>query len=252
MEDNRPLFGRTAVVTGAANGLGFAIASRLEAAGATIVGIDRPDTFETAPASWRKETIDLTDDGAQDRLSALANALGRVDVVVANAGLVPPWRELDVLDLAEWDQVMRVNVWGVAATIGAFVGALEKSPHPSVVAMASINGYRAAAQQTLYTASKHAVLGVVRTAALELGPRNIRVNALAPGPIATDALLDRVQARHEGGGPPPDEALAVLASGNALGRLVTEQDIANAALFLASDASAGMTGVIMPLEAGMA
>lgn len=252
MDDNQALKGRRAVVTGAANGLGFAIAERLSRAGAEIIAVDLPDGLISLPDGWQGEGIDLTDDDAEAALKRLADRLGSIDIVVANAGLVPPWRGMDKLDRAEWDRVMRVNVWGVAATIGAFANALEKSGHGSVVAMASINGYIAHPKQVLYTASKHAVIGVVRAAALDLGPRGIRVNALAPGPIATQALKDRVAARHETGGPTPDEALGALARDTALGRIATPDDVANAAHFLVSDASAGVTGVVLPVEAGLA
>ena len=247
MDDNHTLKGRCAVVTGAANGLGRAVAERLSHAGAAIVAVDLPDRLAGLPESWQGEGIDLAEDQAGDALADLAERLGSVDIVVANAGLVPPWRGMDALDRTEWDRVMRVNVWAVAATVGAFVNALEDSGHGAVVAMASINGYTAHPKQVLYTASKHAVIGVVRAAALDLGPRGIRVNALAPGPIATQALKDRVATRHESGGLSPDEALAVLARDTALGRLATPLDVANAAHFLASDASAGMTGVVLPV-----
>ena len=117
--------------------------------------------------------------------------------------------------------------------------------------MASINGYRAHPEQVLYTASKHAVIGVMRAAALDLGPDGIRVNALAPGAIATEALLGRVAERHAAGGPSPEAALAALSAETALRRLATEQDVAGVAHFLASDASAGMTGSVLPVEAGL-
>ncbi len=252
MSDSQDLKGRTAVVTGASRGLGRAIAERLERAGAAIVAVDLPEALAAPPERWRAEALDLTDADAQDRLKALARALGPVDIVVANAGLVPPWRGMAELDAAEWHRVMTVNVWGVAATIGAFADALAASGRGSAIAMASINGYRAHPRQVLYTASKHAVIGIVRAAALDLGPRGIRVNALAPGAIATEALLGRVDARHRAGGPAPQDALAALASEAALRRLATEKDVANVAHFLASDASAGMTGSVFPIEAGLA
>lgn len=251
MESNQELKGRCAVVTGAAGGLGHAIGQRLARAGARIVAVDLPHMLANLPDDWQGEGVDLAEDSAEEQLVDLATRLGSVDVVVANAGLVPPWRGMDQLDREEWDRVMRVNVWGVAATISAFADALEASGNGAVVAMASINGYKAHPKQVLYTASKHAVIGVVRAAALDLGPRGIRVNALAPGPIATQALVGRVKIRHETGGPSPDEALSALASESALGRIATEMDVANAAHFLASDASRGMTGVILPVEAGM-
>jgi NAD(P)-dependent dehydrogenase (short-subunit alcohol dehydrogenase family) len=252
MADTQDLKGRTAVVTGASRGLGRAIAERLERAGAAIVAVDLPAALAAVPAHWRTEPLDLTDTDAQDRLKALAADLGTVDIVVANAGLVPPWRGMAELDAAEWHRVMTVNVWGVAATIGAFAGALAASGRGSAIAMASINGYKAHPKQVLYTASKHAVIGIVRAAALDLGPRGIRVNALAPGAIATEALLSRVESRHRAGGPAPKDALAALANETALRRLATEEDVANVAHFLASDASAGMTGGVFPIEAGLA
>lgn len=118
--------------------------------------------------------------------------------------------------------------------------------------MASINGYRAHPQQMLYTASKHAVVGVMRAAALELGPSGTRVNALAPGAIATQALLDRIDVRHARGGPAPEAALASLAAETALKRMVTPGQVAATAHWLASDASAGITGIVVPVEAGLA
>jgi NAD(P)-dependent dehydrogenase (short-subunit alcohol dehydrogenase family) len=251
MDASQNLSGRTAVVTGASRGLGRAIAERLERAGATIVAVDLPAALEAVPAHWRAEPLDLTHAQAQERLAALAAALGSVDAVVANAGLVPPWRGMAELDAAEWHRVMTVNVWGVAATIGAFADALAASGRGSAIAMASINGYRAHPKQVLYTASKHAVIGIVRAAALDLGPRGIRVNALAPGAIATEALVGRVEARHRAGGPAPADALAALAGETALHRMATEEDVANVAHFLASDASAGMTGSVFPIEAGL-
>ncbi len=93
---------------------------------------------------------------------------------------------------------------------------------------------------------------VMRAAALDLGGSGVRVNALAPGPIATSALLERVSSRHEEGGPDLQSALAELATDPALGRIATPEDVANVAHFLASDASAGMTGSVFPVEAGLA
>lgn len=245
------LEGRVAVITGAARGLGRAIAERLERAGANIVVVDLPEALEGMPSRWQAVPIDLAQDDADARLRDLAAQIGAVDIVVANAGVVPIWRGLDELDRAEWDRVMRINTWGVAATIGAFAAALERSGKGAIVAMASINGFTAHPKQVLYTASKHAVIGITRAAALDLGPRGIRVNALAPGPIATDALLARMEARNAAGGLASVVALQGLSDDTALGRLATPEDVANAAHFLVSDASAGMTGVILPVEAGL-
>lgn len=244
------LRGRRAVITGGSRGLGRAIATRLAAAGASIVVVDLPGS-DPLPDGWEFAPCDLAAADAAEILRALAARLGSVSIVVANAGLVPPWRGVEELDAAEWQRVMTVNVFGVAATLGAFAGALAASGNGSAIVMASINGFLAHPKQVLYTASKHAVIGVMRAAAQDLGPRGVRVNALAPGPIATDALRQRLDARHAEGGPAPADALAALSGQTMLRRLATAEDVAGVAHFLASDASAGMTGHVFPIEAGM-
>ena len=246
------LGGRRALITGGGRGLGRAIAERLSASGAEVLVLDLPDALADVPGDWSAVPLDLCGPDAEAGLAGLAGDMERLDVLVANAGAVPPWRGVDALDREEWERVMTLNVWAVAECLGAFAGALERSGRGSAVLMASINGYKAHPKQVLYTASKHAVIGIARAAALDLGARGVRVNALAPGPIATGALLGRVRKRHEEGGPAPEAALAALAGETALKRMATAEDVANAAHFLASDASGGMTGAVLPVEAGLA
>ena len=246
------LQGRKAVVTGGSRGLGRAIAERFAEEGAEVWVVDLPDSLDPMQKVAGRFGVDLADPAAEIALVGLAERLGTVDAVVANAGLVPPWRGISALDRAEWDRVFAVNVWGAAVMLKAFAEALAASGRGAAVLMASINGYRAHPEQIVYTASKHAVVGLTRAAALDLGRRGIRVNALAPGPIATDALRGRITARHAAGGPALDAALAALADETALGRMATERDVAAAALLLASDLSAGVTGNVLPVECGLA
>lgn len=245
------LAGRRAIITGGSGGLGRSIAERLSASGVEITIVDLEHCLKDVPPDWNVFACDLGNRASKSRLENLATTMKSVDIVVANAGIVPPWRGMTALDSDEWQAVMAVNVWGVAATLGAFAEPLARSGRGSAIVMASINGYKAHPKQVLYSASKHAVIGVMRAAALDLGPSGVRVNALAPGPIATDALLERVRKRHEEGGPDTQAALADLAKGSALGRIATADDVANAAHFLASDASAGMTGSVFPVDAGL-
>jgi NAD(P)-dependent dehydrogenase (short-subunit alcohol dehydrogenase family) len=221
--------------------------------GARLTVIDLEHALDNAnlPADWHTAAIDLAATDSLASQAQLAEELGAVDIVIANAGLVPPWRSVAALDAAEWQRVMSVNTWGIAATLGGFSAALARSDHASVVVMASINGYKAHPEQVLYTASKHAVIGIMRAAALDLGRHGIRVNALAPGPIATEALQQRISARHAAGGLQPAAALAALDAETALGAIATPTQVASAALWLASDASAGITGVVLPIEAGL-
>ncbi len=252
MEIAQDLGGRKAVVTGASSGLGRAIAMRLAASGAAVTNVDLDEARLASPEAFGFIACDLAAPDARELLSDEAARLGRVDILVANAGVVPPWRGLRTVDGAEWARVMAVNTWGIAASIGGFADAMTGSKAASIIVMASINGFRAHASQVLYTASKHAAIGITRAAALDLGPLGIRVNALAPGPIATDALMGRIATRHAEGGQEPDAVVAAMASETALGRMATEEDVANVAHFLATEASAGMTGSVFPVDAGLA
>ena len=245
------LIGRHAVVTGGARGLGHAIAKRLAASGARITIIDQEHELDDVPDGWGSFSCDLGTPKAKSALEALAESFDRIDILVANAGVVPPWRGVRELDAQEWLRVMSVNVWGVAITLGAFADALSREGGGSAIVMASINGYKAHPKQVLYSASKHAVIGVMRAAALDLGSLGIRVNALAPGAIATEALMSRVTMRHTQGGPDLDTVMKDLAEETALRRMATDDEVAQVAHFLASDASSGMTGTIFPIEAGL-
>lgn len=248
------LSGRVALVTGGGRGLGRAIACRLASRGAQIHVVDLESTIDAcglAPG-WRAFPTDLTSDCAEERLTRYAGSLPRLDILIANAGVVPPWRRVASLDLGEWDRVFAVNVRGVALALKSCAPALAEDGGGSAVLMASINGYRAHPRQALYTATKHAVLGLMRSAALDMGRDGVRVNAVAPGPVMTEALRERIDARAAGGGPRPADAISSLASETALGRLATQADVAAAVCYLAGDESAGITGVCLPVEAGLA
>jgi NAD(P)-dependent dehydrogenase (short-subunit alcohol dehydrogenase family) len=242
------LAGRTAVVTGGASGLGLAIVKRFASEGAAGYVLDLPDAFAPGlPDGWTMIGADVADE------RAVAEAFVRVgpcDVVVAAAGIVPRWTPIVDVDLAVWDEVFRVNAHGVMATVKH--GARVLNDGGAIVAMGSLNSWRGDPNIAAYVGSKHAVLGVVRSAALDLGRRGIRVNGLAPGPIATEALLERMRRREAELGIPYDEALAAAARATALGRIATAEEVANVALFLASSLSSGVTGQLIHVDAGIA
>ena len=242
------LSGRVALVTGGARGLGAAIAATFARNGAvgTVVDLEPaapPDGWEFAPADV------LDEDQVAGAAAAAVERLGPLDVVVANAGVVPPWSAAEELDLEALDRTLAVNVRGVAATLKHGARALRDGG--AVVVTASLNAWRAAPAQGAYTASKHAVLGLVRAAALDLGRRGIRVNAIAPGPVATDAFLERLEARAGAGGLAVDGALREAAAATALGRIATAEEVASAALFLASDLASATTGALLPVDGGL-
>lgn len=245
------LDGKVAFVTGAARGLGRAIVDEYAASGATGIAFDLDASTRALPAGWFELRGDVTVES--DLKSAFATCMdqyARLDVVVANAGLVPPWSETEHLDMDEWDRVFAVNVRGVAATIKHAIPFM-KAGGGSVIAMGSLNSHRGHASQCLYTATKHAVLGIVRSVAQDVGRYGIRVNALGPGPIATEALVDRVRVRAKEGHPDPDEVMETFAAQTPLGKMATAEDVAGAALYLASCLSDGTTGHLVPVDSGL-
>ncbi len=245
------LDGRVALVTGAAAGLGKRIVQVLAEAGACGYGLDIVGADDSQPAAWEMLVGDVTrEEDIAKAVNVVRDRYGRLDIVVANAGIVPRWSETKEIDLDEWDKVFAVNVRGVIVTLKHVVPLMSEHGG-SIVAMGSLNSRRAHPLQCAYTASKHAVLGIVRSAALDLGRHGIRVNALGPGPVATQALQSRVDERAAADGFSAHEALAALAEETALGRLASEDDVARAALFLASDMSGGITGQILPVDAGL-
>lgn len=246
------LAGKTAFVTGGAGGLGRAITRALRRAGAkgTVIDLEASAAAAGAPDGWQGLAADVRDEtnlGAAIR--ATVSTFGGLDIVVANAGVVPPWCETEHIALDEWDRTLAVNVRGVVATIKAAIPVMKRMGG-SIIALGSEASSNGHPRQAAYVATKHAVLGIVRSAALDLGRYNIRVNAVAPGPIATDALLGRVATRAAAADTTPAELLQKYIDGTSLGRMATENEVASAVLFLASELASGITGVILPIDAG--
>ena len=243
-----PVARRRALVTGGASGIGAAVVARLadEGAGGTVVDLAPALADVVLPSGFAAAPADVRDEPA---LASAIAAAGPLDVVVAAAGIVPEWSPVAAVDLDDFDAVMAVNARGVAATIKHAAAALRDGG--AIVVVASLNAWRGDPNLTSYVASKHAALGIVRAAALDLGRRGIRVNAVAPGPVATEALRARMERRSRGGGPAVPEALAQAAAQTALGRIATVEDVASATLFLASDQAGATTGHLLPVDGGI-
>ncbi len=241
-----PLEGRFAAVTGGARGIGAAIARRLAASGATGVVLDLPSTAPEVPPGWTSAELDVTDETS---VRSAFEGVDRVDVLVVAAGIVPGWAGIADTDLDRWDAVFAVNVRGMVATLKHASPLLGDGA--AVVLIGSLNSWRGDPNIASYVASKHAVLGLTRSAALDLGRRGVRVNALGPGPVATEALLERMATRERELGIPVETALERNAAATALGRMVTVDEVAGAALFLASPLSSGITGQLLAIDAGM-
>lgn len=244
------LTGRRVLVTGGGRGIGAATVETFAAMGAVGAAVDLPGSAWSLPDGWIGVEADVTrEDQVEAAVARAVDHLGAIDGVVAAAGIVPAWQDPADLDLADFDRVLAVNVRGVATTLKHVSDRL--GPGASVVAVGSLNSWRGDQNIWSYVASKHAVLGLVRSAAASLGPRGVRVNCVAPGPVATEALRDRMAARAQTTTHSTDQALVAAAAQTALGRIATTADVVHALAFLTSDLAAGITGQLLPVDGGL-
>lgn len=233
--------GRTAIVTGAAGGIGYAIAARLHAEGAKVVIADlKPDAADAAAAKLGSWAIGIgCDVGAEDQVAATVQAtldrFGRLDVVVNNAGLMT-FKTLAEWTEADWLKVLRVDLLGAAYfTRHLFLHAGDTGG--AIVNIASVHAVQTSANAAPYSAAKAALLSLTRTTSIEGRDRHIRANAVLPGAIDTPMLWDN----------PNVKSGAETIDKRDVG---TPDDITGAVAFLASDDARFVTGTTLAVDGG--
>ncbi len=242
------LAGRVAVVTGAASGLGRAIAAGFGEAGAFVIAVDLPgsaldDVVGSIGENARSVAVDVTNRDEVDGMLELATeaAGGRVDVLVNSAG-IGGRGAAEEYEAAVWDRVLAVNLTGTLNCCQAAGRHMLEAGRGSIVNIASIGGLVGYAGSLGYQVSKGGVVQLTRTLAVEWAPRGVRVNALAPSVFETAVVARQREAE-------PDLYPAMLAR-TPIGRFGEPEEIVGPALFLASDASAMVTGHILAVDGG--
>jgi NAD(P)-dependent dehydrogenase (short-subunit alcohol dehydrogenase family) len=249
--------GRRALVTGAASGLGRAMAEVLAGAGARVTLADKdPAGLEKVAAGLaaagglvRQAVLDVADpDRVRAAVAGAVDAFGGLDVVFANAGIAdgtgyydPDWR-LETFPLDSWERVVAVNLTGAVHTMRAAAEVMRRQVAGRIVVTASTAGLRADPMVSYsYVAAKAALINVVKQAALDLAPHGVRVNAIAPGPFHTNIGGEK------GKDPAVEKTWATTVP---LGRMGDPDEIKGLVLLLASDASSFMTGAVYAVDGG--
>ena len=242
------LDGKVALVTGAARGIGQAIAKKLASEGADIALCDLKaewlaETVAIVEAAGRKVKCfeaDVSNAAAVDAVidGAIA-AMGKIDILINNAGITKDGLMIRMSE-QDWDAVISVNLKGTFLFTKAIARPMMKQRSGCIVNIASIIGLIGNAGQCNYAASKAGVIALTKSAAKELASRNIRANAVAPGFIQT-RMTDVL----------PEDVRKKMLEAIPMGRFGTPEDVANVVLFLASDASSYMTGQVLTVCGGM-
>lgn len=241
------LDGKVAIVTGAAGGIGAATARTLAARGASVVLADFDESGEATAASITSgggvavfHRVDVADEAQVDELvRATVERFGRLDLAHNNAGILHPAHSFDELPLSQWDRTMAINVRGVALCMRAEIRHMLAHGGGAIVNTASGAGLGAAPDLSAYVASKHAVVGLTRSAAVEYPRRGIRVNAVAPGTVETAMTAGMSEDQRQ-------ELNALMP----MGRMATPQEVAEVVAFLLSDEAAYVNGAIVPVDGG--
>jgi 3-oxoacyl-[acyl-carrier protein] reductase len=238
--------GQVAVVTGGARGIGAEIARRLARGGARVVCADVLDTTDivaeinNAGGAAEGRELNVTDaQAAAEGVKAVHEAHGRLDILVNNAGVTRD-QLLVRMKPEDWDLVLDINLDGVFKVTQPVAKLMMRQKSGRIVNVASVVGLMGNAGQTNYAASKAGLIGFTKSLARELGPRNVTVNAVAPGYIQTP-MTDKLT----------EEQREMLLSNVAIPRLGTTEDVAEAVAFLAGPGAAYITGVVLNISGGL-
>jgi NAD(P)-dependent dehydrogenase (short-subunit alcohol dehydrogenase family) len=248
-----------AVVTGANRGIGRAITVAFAATGfAVAAGARDPASLADAVAEAEKAggtavpvACDVRDEASVAALAARAERIGPVHAVVANAGVAGPTAPLHEITLEDWRETLATDLDGVFLTFRAFIPAMIQRRAGSLIAISSMTGKRPLHGRTPYAAAKMGVIGLVRTLATELGPHNVRVNAICPGFVA-GPRIEQVLRRQAAVRGIAEEAVRAEVSGlSPLRRMVLPEEVAAACVYLASGGSAAVTGEDLNVTGGV-
>jgi 3-hydroxybutyrate dehydrogenase len=244
---------RHALVTGGGRGIGRVIASELVRAGATVTVLGRHreglDEAVAAGDAHFADVADVADQAATNAAIAKAAARQPLDILVANAGIAEsaPFAKSDT---ALFKRMMDVNFMGVVHSMQAALPSIKERPSGRIIAVASTAGLKGYAYVSAYSAAKHAVIGLVRSLALELANTSVTVNAVCPGFTDTDLVAGSIDNIMKKTGRSREQAIAELSKHNPQGRLVTPKEVADTVLWLCGEGAGAVTGQAIAVAGG--
>ena len=255
-----PLSGRSAVITGSTSGIGRAIAERFALEGANVMlnGFGDPNRIESQRADMERLGVKVAYHGADmtkpgevtDLVVQAGKTFGAVDILVNNAGIqhVAP---VDEFPVEKWDQILAINLSSAFHATRAALPGMRARKWGRVINIASIHGLVASPFKSAYVAAKHGIVGFTKTVALEVAEMGITANAICPGYALTPIVENQIDDQSKVHGIPKEEVVRqVILENQPTKQFIRLEDLASLALYLASDASAGITGTAIPIDGG--
>ncbi|MGB0912789.1 MAG: SDR family oxidoreductase [Phaeobacter italicus] len=240
---------RRVLVTAGASGVGRAMAAAFDAAGydVWVTDIDR-SALDALPDHWAAHRADVTNEADMSAVFQAVEAIGGLDVLCANAGVAGPTSAIEDIDLDAWRACVAVNLDGAFLAAKHAAPMMKSARAGSIILTSSTAGQYGYPYRAPYASAKWAIIGLMKTLAMELGPLGIRANAICPGAVEGPRMEGVLAREAAAKGMTRDEVYQGYASGTSMGRFVEAQDIANMAVFLASDAARLVSGQVIAVD----
>lgn len=238
------------LVTAGASGIGLAMGQGFAAAGFQVWITDIDDAaVADVPSGWRSTRVDVSDETGMEALFDDVQAQwGGIDVLCANAGIAGPTALVEDIALEDWKACVSVNLEGAFLAAKFAAPLMKQAKAGSIILTSSTAGQYGYPNRAPYAAAKWAVIGLMKTLAMELGPYGIRANAICPGAVEGPRMEGVLEREAKAKGMTRDQVYQGYASGTSMGAFVTAEDVANMAVFLGSDAARLVSGQVIAVD----
>jgi len=239
------------LVTAGANGIGHAIATKFKELGAEVfvTDIDAAAVDAARAEGFHAQVSDVSNEAdVQELMRTLQDRFGGLDILVNNAGIAGPTGPVESLETDDWLKTFDVNIHGQFLCVKHGLPLLRRGAAPSIVNLSSAAGRLGMAGRSAYSASKWAVVGFTKTLAIELGAEGIRANVICPGAVDGPRIRDVMTAKSDMTDRPVAEIAAVYSNQSSMQRMVTAEDVANMAVFVASDMARNVNGQVLAVD----
>ncbi len=238
------------LVTAGASGVGRAMADAFDASGASVWVADLDQVaLADCPDHWRRSQLDVSDeDAVAEMFEAIEEEWGGLDVLCANAGVAGPTAQVEDVALTDWRQCLSINLEGAFLCSKHAAGFLKRQGKGVILITSSTAGQYGYPNRAPYAAAKWGMIGLGKTLAMELGPHGVRCNVICPGAVEGPRMEGVLQREAAAKGMTRDQVYQGYAAGTSMGRFVEGQDIANMAVFLASDAARLVSGQVIAVD----